>query len=67
MSKIQIIALIIAFLTLTIGSFVWFIATWDASKEQPIGLSTPPQLQFVIILPKVLPPEAPAFQERATL
>lgn len=24
------------FLALMIGSFIWFVATWDASKEEPV-------------------------------
>ena len=42
--------LIAAFLALMIGSFIYFVATWDAAKEDPIG----------IILPKIRPPEAPS-------
>ncbi len=30
---------IFAFIALTLGSFIWFIATWDASKEEPVALS----------------------------
>ena len=30
--------LIFAALALMIGSFVWFVATWDAATEVPIGL-----------------------------
>ena len=41
MSKTRILMLIVAFLTLTLGSFIWFIATWDAEKEQPIGQFAP--------------------------
>jgi len=33
--------LIAAFVTLTLGSFIWFIATWDADKEEPIGQLAP--------------------------
>ncbi len=59
MSNGQVLLLIAGFLVLTIGSFVWYVATWDkrAASAQPAS----------IILPKILPPEAPAFQERATL
>ncbi len=46
------LALIFAFLALMIGSFVWFVATWDADAN--------PQLSF--ILENKLPPEAPAYQ-----
>ena len=38
MSNVQILMLIAAFLILTVGSFIWFIATWDAEKEQPVTL-----------------------------
>ncbi len=27
---------IFAFVALTLGSFIWFIATWDPSKEEPV-------------------------------
>ena len=26
-----------AFITLALGLFIWFIANWDKSKNQPIG------------------------------
>lgn len=48
MTNQQVLLLIAAFLILTIGSFVWYIATWDAKSE--------PQLGF--IWPNKLPPEA---------
>ncbi len=41
MSIFQILLLIGAFLTLTVGSFIYYVATWDADKEQPVSLSTP--------------------------
>jgi len=41
MSNLQILLLIGAFLTLTLASFIWFIATWDAEKEQPVSLTVP--------------------------
>ncbi len=31
------LALIFAALALMIGSFIWFVATWDASREDPIS------------------------------
>ena len=55
MSNIQVLLLIAAFLTVTIGSFVYYIATWDADAEQPVS----------IILPKILPPEASAVSKGA--
>ncbi|MBU2994257.1 hypothetical protein Q4555_07220 [Octadecabacter sp. 1_MG-2023] len=36
--------LIFAFLALMIGSFIWFVATWDASKEEPVSLIRPIQI-----------------------
>jgi len=48
MSTPQILMLIAGFLLLTVGSFIYFVATWDADKEQPVS----------IILPKISPPEA---------
>ena len=41
MSTPQILLLIGAFLTLTVGSFIYYVATWDADKEQPVSLLTP--------------------------
>ena len=41
MTNRQVLMLIAAFVTLTLGSFIWFIATWDAGKEEPIGQLTP--------------------------
>ena len=35
--------LIFAALALMIGSFVWMVATWDASKEEPVSLIRPIQ------------------------
>ena len=29
--------LIGAFLTLMIGSFIWFVVSWDAAKEEPVS------------------------------
>ncbi|MGJ8621335.1 MAG: hypothetical protein ACSHW1_01065 [Yoonia sp.] len=52
MSNRQVLLIIVAFLTLTIGSFVWFIATWD---NREAGTPAPS-----FILAQKLPPEAPA-------
>ena len=30
--------LIAAFLALMIGSFIWFVATWDRDAEQPVSI-----------------------------
>ncbi|SMX43464.1 hypothetical protein OCA8868_02965 [Octadecabacter ascidiaceicola] len=35
--------LIFAFLTLMIGTFIWFVITWDASKEDPVNSIRPTQ------------------------
>ena len=34
----KILLLIVAFLIFTVGSFVWFVATWDPGKEEPVSL-----------------------------
>ena len=37
MNPMQRTLLIIAvFVTLILGSFIWFIATWDRAQEQPV-------------------------------
>lgn len=36
--------LIFAALALMIGSFIWFVATWDASKEESINFIWPNKL-----------------------
>jgi hypothetical protein len=28
--------LIFAFVAFMLGSFIWFVVTWDAEKEQPV-------------------------------
>ncbi len=33
---------IFAFVALILGSFIWFIATWDAAKEQPVAAAAAP-------------------------
>ena len=64
MTNLQVLLLIGAFITLTLGSFIWFIATWNADAEQPVsGLQTHPALALV----KILPPEAPHAYKRVTL
>jgi len=32
------ILIILAFIALVLGSFIWFIATWDAGREAPVTL-----------------------------
>ena len=45
--------LILAALTLMIGSFVWFVATWDREAEEPISQVRP----ALFILADKRPPE----------
>lgn len=45
MSNARVLMLIAAFVALTLGSFIWFIATWDANKEEPIGQLTPASIE----------------------
>ncbi|MEM7734030.1 MAG: hypothetical protein AAF280_14780 [Pseudomonadota bacterium] len=33
---------ILAFVTLTLGSFIWFIVTWDPSKKNSVTQTLPP-------------------------
>ena len=33
--------IILAFVALVVGSFIWFIATWDAEREEPVAKSQP--------------------------
>ena len=51
MTKTQILLLIAAFLTLTLGSFVWYIVTWDARKGANVSESAAHQLHFAITIP----------------
>tara|TARA_R110002051_G_scaffold1008_5_gene4947 strand:+ start:2695 stop:2850 length:156 start_codon:yes stop_codon:yes gene_type:complete len=43
MSKTHILLMILAFVVLTFGSFIWMIITWDADKETSIGFAAPPK------------------------
>ena len=56
MSQRNILRLIGFFLAIVIGSFVWYVASWDGDAPSP-GTS--------FILPEKLPPEAPAPSESA--
>ncbi|ARE83918.1 MULTISPECIES: hypothetical protein [Roseovarius] len=29
---------ILAFVAFSVGSFIWFIATWDKSREEPVSI-----------------------------
>ncbi|SMX31686.1 hypothetical protein [Maliponia aquimaris] len=35
------LAAIALFFLLTAGTFIWFVATWDPEKEQPVVLHLP--------------------------
>jgi|TARA_B110000090_G_scaffold155404_1_gene170756 hypothetical protein len=64
MTNLQVLMLIGAFITLTFGSFLWFIITWDAKAEESISsLQTKPALAFS----PILPPEVPHAYTRVTL
>ena len=41
MSKTQVLLLIGAFLTLTFGSFIYYVITWDPCACSPTGLTAP--------------------------
>ena len=56
MTNKQVLMMIAAFVTITLGSFIWYVATWDANKRSD-AISTDAPL---FILAQKLPPEAPA-------
>ena len=39
-----ILLLIAAFVAFMVASFIWFVATWDADREEPVG-ALPPAAQ----------------------
>jgi len=39
MSKTQILLLILAFVLITFGSFIWMIVTWDSSMEESMSFN----------------------------
>jgi hypothetical protein len=59
MTNLQVLLLIAAFLALTIGSFIFYITTWDARKAQVL---TP-----VIVLTDLVPSHAPTSPTGDTL
>jgi len=59
MTNRQILLVIAAFLTITLGSFVWYVATWDGRQ----GSVQVPSF----ILAQKLPPEAPALSTGTAL
>jgi len=59
MTNKKVLLIIAAFITLTVGSFIWYIATWDTRKGA--------NATSFIILPSKLPPVSSALHERAVL
>ena len=55
------LALILAALAVMIGSFIWFVATWDAEAEEPISFISPK-----IPAPQGPPAAGALFIEKAT-
>ena len=44
--------LIFAFIGLTVGSFIWFVATWDKDAEEPVSWAdTPPFALAQMLIP----------------
>jgi len=39
--NLRILVGILAFVALTLGTFIWFIATWDPSNEEPVMRLSP--------------------------
>ena len=37
MTKTRTLMLIAAFIAFMLGSFIWFIATWDPAERAPVG------------------------------
>ena len=56
MSNRQVLLIIAAFVTLTLGSFIWYVATWDSEARSDI----PQAPDITLALYEILPPEAPA-------
>lgn len=55
MTNRQVLLLIGAFVALTLGSFIWYIATWDANQRTEMHMDNTQHLALFAILP----PEAP--------
>ena len=63
MTNRQVLMMILAFVVLTLGSFIWYIATWDADKRTNLMQSAP----LTLALFEILPPEAPTAAKGMTL
>lgn len=46
MSKTRILLMILGFVVLTFGSFIWMIATWDADKEESMSFNSSTEIQL---------------------
>lgn len=77
MSKTRILIIIAGFLALTIGSFVYYVITWDrrdVSAQRPAFIFVQGLRPFVAeTIPRIVsntpltpPPEAPTLSERMT-
>ncbi len=63
MTNRQVLMLIAAFVTLTLGSFIWYIATWDSAKRTDLRHD---DIQYLALF-ETLPPEAPTLAKGMTL
>jgi hypothetical protein len=63
MTNRQVLLLIGAFVTLTLGSFIWYIATWDADERTNLHIE---DIQDLALF-EILPPEAPTLAKGMTL
>ena len=63
MTNRQVLMIILAFVTLTLGSFIWYIATWDADARTGLMQTDAP----LSILAEKLLPEAPALAKGTLL
>ncbi len=63
MTNRQVLMIIAAFVIVTLGSFIWYIATWDADARTSANHPDAP----IFILAQKLPPEAPALSKGTLL
>jgi hypothetical protein len=63
MTNRQVLMLIGAFVTLTLGSFIWYIATWDSNARTDLHIENTHHLALF----EILPPEAPTLAKGMTL
>lgn len=41
--------MIVVFVALIVGSFIWFIATWDPAQEEPVSYLPPPRIDSHVV------------------